>query len=54
VNVYADLKAKAKKVKWHSDERNEYYILFSKSGFTKDLMDINEKTNSLILIDSIV
>ena len=54
VNVYADLKAKAKKVKWHSDERNEYYILFSKSGFTEDLMDINEKTSSLILIDSIV
>ncbi len=54
VSFYADLKAKAKKVKWHTDERNEYYILFSKSGFTEDLMDINEKTSSLILIDSIV
>jgi len=32
-----DLKEKAKKVRWMDEDREEVYVLFSKSGFTDEL-----------------
>jgi len=42
-NIYQKLKEKKNKVKWGSARRREYYILFSKSGFTEKLKEIAKK-----------
>lgn len=39
-NIFDDLKRKAKNVKWGKEGRKEYYILFSKSGFTNDMLKL--------------
>jgi len=33
------LREKAKNVKWETDNRLEHYLIISKSGFEKDIMD---------------
>jgi len=43
INIFLDLKKKAKSVQWHRGRRKEYYILFSKSGFTKDMKELAKK-----------
>lgn len=45
VDVYYNLKRKAPQVDWNNESRKEYYILFSKSGFTKRMIELakNEK-----------
>ena len=42
-NIYEDLKKKAAKVEWNKNDRKEYYILFSKSGFTPEMIKIANK-----------
>lgn len=42
-NIYEDLKKKAGYVQWQKDKRKEYYILFSKSGFTADMIKLAKK-----------
>ncbi len=42
-NVYADLKKKAGTVQWERGKRKESFILFSKSGFTEDMIDVAKK-----------
>ncbi len=42
-NVLRDLKNKSEKVRWHNDDREGKYYLFSRSGFTKELQTIGEK-----------
>lgn len=37
INIYADLKNKARLVEWGKKGRREHYCLFSKSGFTEDM-----------------
>ncbi len=37
INVYDALKEKSKLVKWNTEERKEYFALFSKAGFTPGL-----------------
>ena len=37
-DIYEDLKKKAQKVEWNKNNRKEYYILFSKSGFTEEMI----------------
>lgn len=37
-NIYEDLKAKAEKVEWGKQTRKEYFALFSKGGFTSDML----------------
>jgi len=49
-NILNDLLAKAKKVEWHNKERKEKYILFSKSGFTPDLIK-EAKQKNIILVE---
>lgn len=39
-NIYKDLKRKAQLVEWRKNKRKEYYILFSKSGFTESMIKL--------------
>jgi hypothetical protein len=38
VDIYENLKRKSRLVDWNKDERAEYFCLFSKSGFTDNLL----------------
>ncbi len=49
-NIYEELKQKAEKVEWNKDDRKEYYILFSKSGFTADMINVAKK-DKIYLVD---
>ena len=49
LNILKELKDKSKKVIWNNDKREEYYILFSKSGFSKDLIELTKKESNIIL-----
>ncbi|MBW2100807.1 MAG: ATP-binding protein [Deltaproteobacteria bacterium] len=48
INVYFDLKEKSKKVKWSADSIN-YYIIFSRSGFTQRLLQLADQEKYLYL-----
>ena len=50
IDVYSNLKRKSGLVSWNNDKRTEYFILFSKSGFT-DRMKETAKLNNIILFD---
>ena len=39
-SVFYDLKRKSMEVEWNNKERKEYFILFSKSGFTKEMITL--------------
>ena len=41
--VYNDLVDKAKYVDWNNEQRKEYFILFSKSGFEESLIRLAGK-----------
>jgi AAA+ ATPase superfamily predicted ATPase len=49
-NVYSDLKKKTKDVPWERGTRKERYILFSKSGFTPDMVKV-AKTDGVFLVE---
>lgn len=49
LNILNELKEKSKKVIWNNDKREEYYILFSKSGFSQDLIELAKKKIILYL-----
>lgn len=42
-NIYEGLKKKAGLVEWGKKERKEYFALFSKSGFTPDMLKLAKK-----------
>ena len=42
-NVYTDLKKKAGTVQWERGKRKDFFILFSKSGFTDDMISLAKK-----------
>jgi len=42
-NIYIDLKRKAQKVEWGKKDRQEYFCLFSKSGFTNNMVKLAVK-----------
>jgi hypothetical protein len=48
-DIYENLKRKARLVDWNRGARKEYYALFSKSGFTKDMI-ARAKTENVRLI----
>lgn len=50
IEALSDLKHKAKKVKWGKKNRKEYYILFSKTGFTKELADLASLDPHVLLV----
>ena len=49
-NIYEELKKKAAEVDWNKDDRKEYYILFSKSGFTEEMVKI-AKIDGVFLVE---
>lgn len=49
VDVYFNLKEKAKHVIWKNENRKEKYILFSINGFTKELIELAQKEDSIML-----
>ncbi len=48
-NIYAELKEKAARVDWKRGARREHFILFSKSGFTKDMIGLAKKEDVLLV-----
>lgn len=49
--VFYDLVQKAKRVDWYKQERKEYYILFSKAGFSDNLISLSNNRKDLMLFD---
>lgn len=49
VDVYYELKEKAKSVEWKNNQRNEKYIIFSINGYTNKLKKLAKSRNDLIL-----
>lgn len=49
INIYEDLKEKAYFVEWHKKDRKEHYLLCSKSGFTKDMIDLAKKDRVILM-----
>ena len=43
INIYENLKRKAKLLQWGSKNRKEYYCMFSKSGFTEEMIKLAKK-----------
>ncbi|HNY36169.1 MAG TPA: ATP-binding protein [Candidatus Pacearchaeota archaeon] len=42
-SIFYDLKRKSVEVKWNNERRKEYFIIFSKSGFTKEMIALAKK-----------
>ena len=51
VNILEDLKLKAMRIDWNLQKRKEVYILLSKSGFTKELIEQSRQKKNIFLID---
>lgn len=49
LSVLISLKEKSKNVKWNNNNRKEYFILFSKEGFSDDLINLSKEDSSIIL-----
>lgn len=49
LNVLDELKEKSGKVRWKNEKRKEVFYLFSRSGFTDELIGYSEKTDDLKL-----
>lgn len=49
MSVFLALKEKSKKVKWNNDTRKEYFILFSKEGFSEELIEFSRNEKNIIL-----
>ena len=50
VDVFNDLMRKKELVKWKNKNRQERYVLFSISGFTRQMHEISDKRSDLILV----
>lgn len=48
-NIYEDLKRKAAVVDWHVGDRREHYVLFSKSGFTENMIKVAKEEGVLLI-----
>jgi len=48
-NIYEDLKKKAQAVEWGKKGRKEYFAIFSKSGFTKDMVELAKKDKVFLI-----
>lgn len=49
LSVLESLQEKAKSVNWKKDNRNEYYVIYSKSGFTDELIEYANEHNNIYL-----
>ncbi|MCD5413558.1 MAG: ATP-binding protein [Clostridiales bacterium] len=50
LNILKKLKEKAKLVNWRKNTRKDFYILFSKSGFSEELTELARKDKNILLI----
>jgi len=48
-NIFEDLKRKGESVDWHNAARKVHYLLCSKSGFTKDMIELAKKEKVLLI-----
>jgi len=48
-NIYEDLKKKVQAVEWGKKDRKEYFAIFSKAGFTKDMVELAEKDKVFLI-----
>ena len=53
-NIYEELKKKAAKVEWNKDDRKEYYILFSKSGFTPEMIKMANSDDVILVKEDVM
>ena len=51
MSILIELQTKSKSVIWGTKNRNEYFVLFSKSGFSSDLVQFKKDNDNLFLID---
>lgn len=51
--IYHKLKDKADRVRWKNEDRDLEYVLFSKSGFTDDILDIYDTKLTLVELDEL-
>ena len=51
ISILTELRTKSKSVKWGSKNREEYFVLFSKSGFSNDLIQCEKGNDKVFLID---
>jgi len=51
INILDELKEKSSFVNWNNDSRKEKFILFSKSGFTDELLRFAKSEKDLILVE---
>ena len=49
LSILKQLQEKAINIKWNNNNREEYFILFSKSGFSEDLEELAQKEKNIIL-----
>lgn len=53
-NIFYKLVEKSKHINWNKENRKEHYILFSKSGFSDQLIEVSKNRDDLILVSLIV
>lgn len=49
IHILNELKNKARYVKWQIKKRKEYFLLCSKSGFTREILDMAKKENIFLI-----
>ena len=49
INILSELKAKAEKVQWGNNKTLRYFALFSRKGFTNDMLKMAEKEKIVLL-----
>jgi AAA+ ATPase superfamily predicted ATPase len=54
IDIYQDLVRKARLVDWHKDSRKERFMLFSKSGFTLDMIKTARDEEVLLYTDRVI
>ena len=52
LSVYNNLVKKSSFVLWNKGQRQEYYCLFSKSGFTRELIQLSQEAGNLYLFEN--
>jgi uncharacterized protein len=49
-DILKNLEQKAEQVPWHNGDRTEHYIIFSRSGFKKELIDLSFTRKNIFLL----
>ena len=49
IDIFYNLVNKSKNVPWHKENRKNYYVLFSRSGYTDNLIELSKNRDDLIL-----